>query len=115
MPEAMLFAKLTLCSHGNGSCWFPGEERENKEEGVKSVRIDGQSGQSGISAAIAIVPRRALDFTWKHAHASFILRSCQWTCQPGPPCSPRAHLELTSGQRQPTRRVALPRLPSACL
>lgn len=21
MPEAMLFAKLTLCSHGNGSCW----------------------------------------------------------------------------------------------
>lgn len=30
MPEAMLFAKLTLCSHGNGSCRSPVRKRKTK-------------------------------------------------------------------------------------
>lgn len=36
MPEAMLFAKLTLCSHGNGSCWSPARKHKTKRNESKS-------------------------------------------------------------------------------
>lgn len=36
MPEAMLFAKLTLCSHGNGSCWSPVRKHKTKRNESKS-------------------------------------------------------------------------------
>lgn len=37
MPEAMLLAKLTLCSHGNGSCWPPVRKERTKSKESKCL------------------------------------------------------------------------------
>lgn len=37
MPEAMLLAKLTLCSHGNGSCWPPVRKEKTKRKESKCL------------------------------------------------------------------------------
>lgn len=37
MPEAMLLAKLTLCSHGNGSCWSPMRKEKTKRTDSKCL------------------------------------------------------------------------------
>lgn len=65
MPEAMLLAKLTLCSHGNGSCWPRWGKRKQRERS-QSVYIKCQSGQNYIRA-IMIIPCWTLPLSGGHS------------------------------------------------
>lgn len=113
MPEAMLLAKLTLCSHGNGSCWPPVRKEKTKEKGVFASNVKVGKIISAQSWLFRVELCHWVGGTQLHlgalAHVLFILCSCQATCHPAHRVagSPLTTAELTSGQLPPTRWILL--------
>lgn len=76
MPEAMLLAKLTLCSHGNGSCWPPVRKEKTKRKESKclhqmSKRAKLYPRKPDYSVLNSSIEWGALSFTWEHTFDLF--------------------------------------------